>query len=67
MTGEACPENNQVCQSGTEYCGCLEQGGELSWLCLDLGGGFGGSGFGSFGGFGGFGGGRAQAGTGGSR
>jgi len=60
--GDACTEANQVCQAGTEYCACFDQGGELSWLCFDLGGGFGGAGFGGFGS-----GGRAQAGAGGRR
>jgi hypothetical protein len=56
--GEDCTDENFVCQSGTEYCACLDLDGDLSWRCLDIGSG----GRGNFGGFGNFGSGGLGAG-----
>jgi len=49
--GDTCSEENTVCQSGTQYCACFDQGSGLSWMCFDVGGGgMGNGGFGNFGG-----------------
>jgi urocanate hydratase len=63
--GESCDASGAVCQSGMEYCACLDAGSGATWLCIDTGGG--GRGIGGFGNLGGFGnpGGSGNAGRGG--